>query len=114
MSAINKNLLRLCSRGQKTPTHADVLRKLAEIRADGVVLMKFKTINENYQESECGNYRISKAKDSAVRDGVIFTLARVNKNNPAGAKMIAQEHCNNVASERAQAVKDLQALAGGL
>lgn len=69
--------------------------------------MNFKTIDAYYQESECGNYRIAKSKDHTVRDGVVFTLS-------SKGKMLAQERCNNVASERAQAVKDLQKLAGEL
>lgn len=70
--------------------------------------MNFKTIDAHYQESDCGNYRISKTKDHAARDGLIYTLAKVDKNNPCGAVMIAQERCNNVASERTQALDDLK------
>lgn len=64
--------------------------------------MKFKTISQYYQQSECGHWLISLSR---VAGQCVFTLTK-------DSVMIAQERCNDFASERALAVKELQKMAG--
>lgn len=64
----------------------------------GVIVIKFKTINQYYQSSECGRFLISHARSG---DKVVFTLIK-------DGVLIATEKCNDFASERVQALNDLK------
>jgi hypothetical protein len=66
--------------------------------------MKFKTIDQYHQQSECKRYTITHAKDHSVRSGVVFTLA-------SHGAILDQTRCDDIASERALAVRELREFA---